>query len=170
MLLFAFSVTHLGNGALSSIMLGLGLGLRLIPSLDLNINLISTLVLTRHTHRLAATILLEPLGGRRGTPAHAPLVTAPLLEPLACAHVQVAVQLGRGLLAMDKVTEAAAHTALAAVEATAGFSEIRHGGELAIDGAAGVPARVERIARLLRVFLVLEAYIDVADEVCEVMC
>jgi hypothetical protein len=67
---------------------------------------------------------------------------------------------------MDEVAEAAAHAALAAVEAAAGFSEIGHGGQLAVDGAAGVPARVEGVAGFLRVFFVLEAHVDVADEIC----
>lgn len=67
---------------------------------------------------------------------------------------------------MDEVAEAAADAAFAAIEATARFSEIGHGGELAVDGAAGVPARVEGVARFLRVFFVLEAHVDVADEIC----
>jgi len=67
---------------------------------------------------------------------------------------------------MDKVAEAAADTALATVETTAGLAEIGDGREFAVDGAAGVPARVERVAGFLRVFFVLEAHVDVADEVC----
>lgn len=69
---------------------------------------------------------------------------------------------------MDKVAEAATDTALAAVEATAGLAEIGDGREFAVDGAASVPARVERVACFLRVFFVLEAHVDVADEVCKV--
>jgi len=41
---------------------------------------------------------------------------------------------------MDKVAEAAAHAALAAVEPAAGLAEVGHGRELAVDGARGVPA------------------------------
>ena len=67
---------------------------------------------------------------------------------------------------MDEVAEAAAHTALAAVQSTARFPEIGHGGQLAVDGTAGVPARVQRVAGFLRVFLVLEAHVDVANEIC----
>jgi hypothetical protein len=67
---------------------------------------------------------------------------------------------------MDKVAEAATDTAFAAVEATAGFAEIGDRRKFAVDGAAGVPARVESVAGFLRVFLVLESYIDVADEIC----
>jgi len=68
---------------------------------------------------------------------------------------------------VDEVAEAAADAALAAVETTARFSEIGDGGELAVDGAAGIPARVEGIAGFLRVFFVLEANVDVANEVWE---
>jgi hypothetical protein len=112
-------------------------------------------------------IRLESLASRRwcGTPAHAPLITTSLLEPLARAHVQLAIQLCRRFLAMYEVAEAAAHTALAAVETTAGFAEIGDGREFAVDGAAGVPAAVERVARFLGVFLVLEAHVDVADKI-----
>lgn len=69
---------------------------------------------------------------------------------------------------MNEVAEAAADTAFAAVETTAGLAEIGDGREFAVDGAAGVPARVERVAGFLRVFFVLEAHVDVADEVCKV--
>jgi hypothetical protein len=67
---------------------------------------------------------------------------------------------------VDEVAIAAAHAALAAVEATAGLAEVGDGRKLAVDGAAGVPARVERIAGGLCIFFVLEASVDVADEVC----
>ncbi len=67
---------------------------------------------------------------------------------------------------MDEIAEAAAHAAFAAVEAAARFAEIRHGGELAVDGAGGVPARVEGVAGLLGRVFVFEARVDVADEVC----
>jgi hypothetical protein len=109
--------------------------------------------------------LLEPLSRRRRTPAHAPLVATPLLQPLARAHVQIAVQLGGGLLPVDEVAEAAADAALAAVEATARLAEVGDGGQLAVDGAARVPAAVERVAGFLRVLFVLEAHVDVADEI-----
>lgn len=67
---------------------------------------------------------------------------------------------------MDEIAEAAAHAAFAAVEAAARFTEIRHGRELAVDGAGGVPARVEGVAGLLGRVFVFEARVDVADEVC----
>jgi hypothetical protein len=125
----------------------------------------------RHTALLLtfATVRLEPLrrapSRRRRTPAHTPLIATSLLEPLARAHIQLAIQLRRRFLAMYEVAEAAAHTALAAVETTAGFAEIGNGREFAVDGAARVPAAVERVARFLGVFLVLEAHVDVADKI-----
>lgn len=103
---------------------------------------------------------------RARTPRRAALVPAARLQPLLHAELELAVQLRRRLLAVDEVAEAAAHAALARVEAAARLAEIRHGRQLAVDGARGVPARVERVARLLRRVLVLEARVDVADEVC----
>lgn len=122
---------------------------------------------------LALLYPLKPiLGGSRrcGTPAHTPGIAATLLEPLARAHVELPVKLGRGLLAMNEVAEAAADTALTAIQPTAGFAEIRHGREFAVYGPAGVPAAVEGVAGFLGVLFVLEAHVDVADEICgEVM-
>ena len=121
-----------------------------------------------HSYPPGQQIFLKPAlrRRRRRTPAHTPSIPTSLLQPLARAHVQLAIQLGTRFLAMDKVAEAAADTALAAVETTAGLAEIGDGREFAVDGAAGVPARVERVAGFLRVFFVLEAHVDVADEVC----
>lgn len=119
------------------------------------------------THRVqsfALNLLSHlPLDRRRGTPTHAPLISATLLEPLPRAHIHIPVQLGAGLLAMDEIAEAAADAALAGVEAAARLAEVGDGGQLAVDGAACVPARVERVAGFLRVFFVLEAHVDVAD-------
>lgn len=120
------------------------------------------------SHRLPhASLNSESLRCRRWRWAlgHAPRVAAPLLQPLARAHVEVAVELGSGLLAMDKVTETAAHATLARVEAAARLAEICNRRQFTVDGAAGVPARVECVARLLRVFFVLEAHVDVANEI-----
>lgn len=139
--------------------------LRLI--LDLMLEFLLALHLhTIRTYSLARRIVLKPLRGRCRAPAHAPLIAASLLKPLPRAHIQIAVQLRRRLLPVNEVAEAAADAALAAVEATARFSEIGDGRQLAVDGATGVPARVERVAGFLRVFFVLEAHVDVADEVC----
>jgi len=116
---------------------------------------------TRQTGRL------HPLDRWCRTLAHTPRIPASLLEPLARAHVQLAIQLWRRFLAMDEVAEAAAHAALATIEAATGFAEIGDGGQFAVDGATGVPATVERVAGFLAVFLVLEAHVDVADEIWE---
>ena len=64
---------------------------------------------------------------------------------------------------MDEVAEAAADAAFAAVEPAAGFAEVGHGRQLAVDGSGGVPAAVEGVAGLLGGILVLEARVDVAD-------
>jgi hypothetical protein len=64
---------------------------------------------------------------------------------------------------MDEIAEAASHTAFSAVQSAASFAEIGDGRELAVDGASGVPARVQRVAGLLRRVFVLEAGIDIAD-------
>jgi hypothetical protein len=66
---------------------------------------------------------------------------------------------------MYEIAEAAADAALAGVQAAARFSEIGDGRQFAVDGAAGVPARVEGVACLLRVFFVFEAYVNVANEI-----
>lgn len=85
---------------------------------------------------------LVPLPRRlgTGTPARAPLVAAPQAQPLLRAQLDLAVQLGARVLAVDEVAEAAAHAALARVEAAAGLAEVGDGRELAVDGARGVPA------------------------------
>lgn len=66
---------------------------------------------------------------------------------------------------MDEIAEPAPHTALAAIKTTTGFPEIRHGTQLAVDGPRGVPAAIEVVTGLLRRLLVLEARIDVANQV-----
>jgi hypothetical protein len=43
---------------------------------------------------------------------------------------------------MNEVAEATTYTAFSRIETTTGFSEIRDGGEFAVDGTTGVPARV----------------------------
>lgn len=68
---------------------------------------------------------------------------------------------------MNEVAEAAANTALARVEAAAGFAEVGHGRQFAVDGARGVPAGVEGVAGFLGRVFVFEACVDVADEVYE---
>lgn len=70
---------------------------------------------------------------------------------------------------MNKVTKAAAHATFATVETTARLAEVGDGAELAVDGPGGVPAAIQIIAGLLRRLLVLEARIDVADQMVVVV-
>jgi hypothetical protein len=100
---------------------------------------------------------------RRRTPTHAPLIPSPGPQPLLRRQLQLSVQLRTRLFPMYEVAEPASDAAFAAVEPTARFAEIRHGRELAVDGARGIPARVERVAGLLGGVFVLEACVDVAD-------
>lgn len=66
---------------------------------------------------------------------------------------------------MNEITKSTSHAALSGVQATTRFAKIGDGRQFAVDGAAGVPAGVERVAGgLCRVF-VLEAGVDVADEI-----
>jgi hypothetical protein len=101
----------------------------------------------------------------RRRPANAALVAPAHLEPLLSAVGELAVELVAGVLAVDEVAEAAADAALARVEAAAGLAEVGDGAELAVDGARGVPAAVELVASLLGGLFVLEAGVDVSDEV-----
>jgi hypothetical protein len=67
---------------------------------------------------------------------------------------------------MDKIAKASSHTALPAVQPAASFAEVGDGRELAVDGARGIPARVQRVAGFLRAVFVFETCVDVADEIC----
>jgi hypothetical protein len=66
---------------------------------------------------------------------------------------------------MYEIAEPSTHTALATVEPAAGLTEVGDGGEFAVDGSAGVPARVEGVACFLSVVLIFEACIDIADKI-----
>ena len=66
---------------------------------------------------------------------------------------------------MNEIAEPAPHASFPAIQPTARLPEVRHGAELAVDGARGVPARVERVAGFLRRVFVFEARVDVADEI-----
>lgn len=70
---------------------------------------------------------------------------------------------------MDKVTKPAAHTPLAAVKATARLSKVRNRAQFTVDGTSGVPATIQIVAGLLGRLLVLEARVDVADQVVVVV-
>jgi len=113
------------------------------------------------SRRASGYVLLAPT--LLGT--HTPRITTSNLEPLLCAEGQFPLHLGARLLAMDEVAEAGADAALAGIEAAAGLADVGDGAELAVDGAASVPARVERVRRLLRAVLVLEPRVHVADQV-----
>lgn len=102
---------------------------------------------------------------RTRTPTHTFLIMAPRAQPLLRPQLQLPLQLRTRLLAMYEIAEAAANTAFAAVEPTARFPEIGHGRQLAVDGAGGVPAAVERVAGRLRRVFVFEARVHVADEI-----
>lgn len=69
---------------------------------------------------------------------------------------------------MNEIAEATAHATFAAVESAAGFPEVGHGRQFAIDRASSVPAAVECVAGGLRRVFVFEARVDVADEVCKI--
>jgi hypothetical protein len=120
------------------------------------------------------TLHLEPLrrtsSRRRRTPTHTPLITTPLLKPFARAHIELAVQLSGRFLAMYEVAETAANAPFAAVETTTSFAKIGDRRKFAVNRATSIPATVERIARFLAVFFVLEAHVHVANKICRKTC
>lgn len=65
---------------------------------------------------------------------------------------------------MNEIAEPASDTAFPTIQSAAGLAEIGDRAELAVDGARGVPAGVERVAGFLRRVFVLEAGVDVANE------
>lgn len=65
---------------------------------------------------------------------------------------------------MYEIAKPPPHASFPAIQPTTRFSEIRHGTEFAVDGPRGVPARVECVTGFLRGVFVLEARVDVADE------
>ena len=91
------------------------------------------------------------------------------LEPLLRRQLQLALQLGTGILAVNKIAEPAAHTSFARVQSTACLAKICYRTQLAVDWPRGVPPRVEVLAGLGRVLLVLEASVHVADQVVVVV-
>ena len=66
---------------------------------------------------------------------------------------------------MNKIAEATSDTSFTTIQPTTGFAEIGDRRELTVDGARCVPAGVKRIAGFLRRVFVLEACIDVANEI-----
>jgi hypothetical protein len=111
---------------------------------------------------------LIPLPRRLGarTPRHAPLIPPPQPQPLLRTQLQFPLQLRTWILPMNEIAETASHTALSTVQSTAGFAKISDRRELAVYGSCGVPARVQCVACFLRAVFVLEARVDIADEIC----
>lgn len=70
---------------------------------------------------------------------------------------------------MNKIAKPAPHAPLPRVQPAARLPKVRHRAQLAVDGAGGVPPAVEVVAGLLGRVLVLEAGVDVADEVVVVV-
>lgn len=101
---------------------------------------------------------------RAWTPTRAPLIPAPHPQPLLRTQLQLPIQLITRILPMDEIAEPASHAPLPAIEPTTRLAEIGDGRELAVDGARGVPARVEGVAGFLRRVFVLEACVDVTDK------
>jgi hypothetical protein len=100
---------------------------------------------------------------RTRTPAGAPLIASSQPQPLLRTEFEFPLQLITRVLPMNEIAESATHTSLSAVKATARFAEIRNRGELAVDWACCIPARVEGVAGFLRAVFVFEACVDVAD-------
>lgn len=70
---------------------------------------------------------------------------------------------------MYKITEPTAHTALATIQPTTRLAEIRHGAEFRIYRSRSVPATIQRVARSLRILLVLEPRIHIPDQMIVVV-
>jgi len=114
-----------------------------------------------HHHHLIP--LPRRLRGR--TPTHTPLIPPPQPQPLLRAQLQLPIQLRTRILPMNEIAEPPSNTSFSAIQSAASFAEIGNRGELAVDGACRVPARVQRVAGFLRRVFVLEARVDVANEI-----
>ena len=101
---------------------------------------------------------------RTRTLRHAPLIPSPLPQPLLRTQLQLALQLITRLLPVNEITKPAPHTPLAAIQPTARLAKIRHGAQLAVYRPCRIPATIQRVARLLRRVLVLEARVDIPDQ------
>lgn len=102
---------------------------------------------------------------RRGASRRAPIIPPPSSQPLLCPQFQLPIQLRTRFLPVNEIAEPAPHTSFPAVEPTTRFSEIGDGGQLAVDGAGGVPAAVEGVTGGLGGVFVFEAGVDVADQI-----
>lgn len=113
------------------------------------------------------TVVSKPLPCRfrAGTPTRTLLIPPPRPQPLLRPELQLPIQLRTRFLAMYEITKPAPDAPLAAIQPTARFPEIGDGRQLAVDGPRGVPARVQRVAGLLRRVFVLEARVDIPNQI-----
>lgn len=105
----------------------------------------------------------------RGTSTHTPLILPPHPQPLLRAQLQLPIQLRTGLLAMNEIAEPTPHTSITGIEPTARLPKVCHGAQFAINRPCGIPPRTQFVASLLRRILVLEAGVDIPDQVVVVI-
>lgn len=106
---------------------------------------------------------------RTRAPGHASLIPTSVLQPLLHAELQIPFKLLARFLSVYKVAEPSTHTSFSRIQTTTCFAEIGDRTELAVYRSRGVPARVECVASCLRVFLVLESRVYVADQICDTL-
>lgn len=123
----------------------------------------NTLRILHHGHLIIAPRPLRPAGA--GAPRNTPLIATSHLQPLLHAQFQLALQVLARLLAVDEITEPAAHAPFARVESTARLTKIRHGTQLAVYRSRRIPPRIQRVARRLRIFFVFEARIHISNKI-----
>ena len=92
------------------------------------------------------------------------VATAGTATGAGTASVQLATQIPGDGLEVHEVAEARAGALSHLVLAAAGLPEVGDGGELGVDRPSAEPAVVELLDRLLRVLLLSELDVDVADE------
>lgn len=116
-------------------------------------------------NRLAALRLITLTSRFRGRAAtDALLVTTALLQPFLSGQIQLALELWRWVLAVDEIAKSTSDAALSTVQTATSLAEVGDGTQLAVDRAAGVPARVESVASILSRILILESGVDVAHK------
>jgi hypothetical protein len=112
-----------------------------------------------------ASLISLPAWLRSRALALTPLIPSSRPQPFLCAQLQLSIQLWTRFFSMDEIAEAASHTALTTVQTTTGFSKIGDGRQFAVDGPGSVPSRIESITGLLGTVLVLEAGVDIANQI-----
>ncbi len=112
---------------------------------------------------LARTLSSLPRRLRRRTPTHTPLIASSFLQPLLRAQFQLPIQLRTRLFPMYKITESSSHAPLSTIEPTTCLPEIGDRTQLAIYRPRRIPPRIQRITCLLRILLVLEPCIHIAN-------